>query len=89
MDELLTAFDNWVQKTEWMEQALCREIDTEMFYPEPMVVAHDAKRICMMCDVRLECLAYALDNDEQHGIWGGTALWERRALQKQNKKRKM
>ena len=82
MDGILTAFDTWTEETDWMDAALCKEIDADMFYPEPMVVAYDAKKVCAMCEVRLECLTYALENNEEHGIWGGTAPWERRLMRK-------
>lgn len=42
-----------------------------------------AKDICASCDVRTNCLTYALDNQEVYGIWGGTTPWERlKTLQK-------
>lgn len=50
---------------------LCRETDPELFYPEKGGSTREAKRICRVCDVRPECLQWALDNDEPHGIWGG------------------
>ena len=34
------------------------------------------------CDVRAECLEYALANDERFGIWGGLSERERRKLKK-------
>lgn len=30
-----------------------------------------AKRICMNCPVRVECLDYSIRNDERFGVWGG------------------
>ena len=39
-----------------------------------------AKTICGMCSVRSECLDFALDTGEQHGIWGGLNEMERRVL---------
>ena len=34
----------------------------------------------MQCPVRPECLEYALEVRETHGIWGGLNEMERRAL---------
>ncbi|MES8969273.1 WhiB family transcriptional regulator, partial [Cutibacterium acnes] len=39
-------------------------------------------RICESCEVRQECLEYALANDERFGIWGGLSEMERRRLRK-------
>ena len=42
----------------------------------------EAKRVCLTCDVRGECLEYALAHDERFGIWGGLSERERRKLKK-------
>ena len=42
----------------------------------------DAKKVCVGCEVRAECLEYALANDERFGIWGGLSERERRKLKK-------
>ena len=42
----------------------------------------DAKRICQGCEVRAECLEYALANDERFGLWGGLSERERRKLKR-------
>ena len=42
----------------------------------------EAKRVCLTCDVRGECLDYALAHDERFGIWGGLSERERRKLKK-------
>ena len=39
-----------------------------------------AKAICVRCPVRPECLEYALEIRETHGIWGGLNEMERRAV---------
>jgi WhiB family redox-sensing transcriptional regulator len=39
-----------------------------------------AKAICLACPVRTECLADALDNRIEFGVWGGMTERERRAL---------
>jgi hypothetical protein len=39
-----------------------------------------AKRICGDCQVRAECLEYALERDEEYGVWGGLNRTERVAL---------
>ena len=62
--------------------ALCAQTDPEAFFPEKGGSTRDAKRVCGACNVRSECLEYALTNDERFGIWGGLSERERRRLRK-------
>ena len=45
-------------------------------------IAVEAKKVCVSCDVRGECLEYALEKDERFGIWGGLSERERRKLKR-------
>jgi WhiB family redox-sensing transcriptional regulator len=65
---------------EWREEALCRQVDPEMFFPEKGGSTADAKLICGRCEVRPECLAYALEHEQRSGVWGGLSERERRRL---------
>ena len=64
----------------WRLSALCAETDPEAFFPEKGGSTREAKRVCVGCDVRAECLEFALTNDERFGIWGGLSERERRRL---------
>lgn len=66
----------------WQERALCAQTDPEAFFPEKGGSTREAKKVCLACDVRGECLEYALANDERFGIWGGLSERERRKLKK-------
>jgi WhiB family redox-sensing transcriptional regulator len=66
----------------WQTDALCSQTDPEAFFPEKGGSTRDAKRVCSTCDVRAECLEYALQNDERFGIWGGLSERERRKLKR-------
>lgn len=66
----------------WQSEALCAQTDPEAFFPEKGGSTKDAKRVCGACNVRSECLEYALTNDERFGIWGGLSERERRRLRK-------
>lgn len=66
----------------WQTDALCSQTDPEAFFPEKGGSTRDAKRVCGTCDVRAECLEYALQNDERFGIWGGLSERERRKLKR-------
>ncbi|KSW29281.1 WhiB family transcriptional regulator [Cellulomonas sp. B6] len=66
----------------WQERALCAQTDPEAFFPEKGGSTREAKKVCTQCDVRSECLEYALANDERFGIWGGLSERERRKLKR-------
>ena len=66
----------------WQERSLCAQTDPEAFFPEKGGSTREAKRICSGCEVRAECLDYALAHDERFGIWGGLSERERRRLRR-------
>jgi len=66
----------------WQERALCAQTDPEAFFPEKGGSTREAKRICSTCEVRSECLEYALEHDERFGIWGGLSERERRRIRR-------
>lgn len=66
----------------WRHSALCSQTDPEIFYPEKGGRTLEAKQTCMACEVRPECLQYALECDEEFGVWGGLSPQERRNLKR-------
>jgi WhiB family transcriptional regulator, redox-sensing transcriptional regulator len=78
----LYLLDGDVAELGWQERALCAQTDPEAFFPEKGGSTREAKRVCLTCDVRDECLEYALGHDERFGIWGGLSERERRKLKK-------
>jgi WhiB family transcriptional regulator, redox-sensing transcriptional regulator len=66
----------------WQEEALCAQTDPEAFFPEKGGSTREAKRVCGRCEVRGDCLSYALAHDERFGIWGGLSERERRRLKR-------
>ena len=66
----------------WQERALCAQTDPEAFFPEKGGSTREAKKVCISCEVRAECLEYALAHDERFGIWGGLSERERRKLRR-------
>lgn len=66
----------------WQERSLCAQTDPEAFFPEKGGSTREAKKICTGCEVRSECLEYALAHDERFGIWGGLSERERRRLKR-------
>lgn len=67
----------------WIDDALCAQTDPDSFFPEKGGSVREARRICLRCPVRAECLDYALAHDERFGVWGGYSERERRALKRE------
>lgn len=64
----------------WADDATCAQADPEAFFPERGGSVREAKKVCARCEVRAQCLQFALDNDERFGVWGGLSERERRRL---------
>lgn len=56
----------------------------DMFFPEKSEKGRqqikDAKKLCGMCPMRVECAEFAISNRERYGIWGGLTWNERKAI---------
>lgn len=66
---------------EWMSRGACRGVTRDIFFPDSdQLVSSTAKRLCGRCDVRDECLQYALDQRIEFGIWGGLTEEQRRSI---------
>jgi WhiB family redox-sensing transcriptional regulator len=68
--------------SDWTDSAACMDVDPDHFFSETAKSIQDAKQICSTCVVRVDCLDYALENEEQFGIWGGLTHRERKRLQR-------
>lgn len=68
----------------WQDQAACRGTEPDQFFPGEHAynVIKTAKRICAACSVRQRCLDAALERHEEHGIWGGATVRERRKMRR-------
>lgn len=64
----------------WEESALCAQTDPDAFHPQPGGTSRPAKTICHSCEVRPECLEYAIGTGQRFGIWGGVSEKELRRL---------
>ena len=74
--------------TSWQQLGLCRAEDASVFFP-PSTFEHKperearearAKAICLRCEVRAECLEWALQTREPYGVWGGLSESERKQV---------
>ena len=73
----------------WRRDAICRDTDPDLFFPVgttgyALVQIDRAKEVCGECPVKVDCLDYALETNQDSGIWGGTSEEERRTLRRRS-----
>jgi WhiB family transcriptional regulator, redox-sensing transcriptional regulator len=76
----------------WLDRAACLEENPELFFPigsAPPALEQEAtaKTVCAGCGVRTECLAWALDTNQDAGVWGGLGEEERREIRRARRRR--
>lgn len=74
---------------DWRHKAACLTEDPELFFPvgntgPALQQIEDAKKICQTCEVIDQCLSWALEAGQDHGVWGGMSEDERRAIKRRN-----
>ena len=67
----------------WQDEANCKGAKADLFFPERGASTRTAKGICRECQVRLDCLEFAITTSEKFGIWGGMSERERRRVRKE------
>jgi WhiB family redox-sensing transcriptional regulator len=73
---------------DWRRDAICRDTDPDLFFPvgttgNALVQIERAQEVCGQCPVSLECLEFALETNQDSGIWGGTSEEERRKIRRE------
>jgi WhiB family redox-sensing transcriptional regulator len=73
-----------LQERDWIEQAACRGMDTNLFFPErgDIAAVNKAVEICNSCPVKKECREYG--DMETVGIWGGASTKRRKVERRQS-----
>ena len=71
--------------TNWMEKSACIDVSPDVFFPSDGVGVIVAKSICDNCLVSESCLEYALQNQIDHGVWGGRSERQRRKILKEKR----
>ncbi len=61
---------------DWRSRSACLDEDPELFFPigntgPAILQIEEAKQVCRRCEVREQCLAWALEAGQDHGVWGG------------------
>ena len=65
---------------DWVEEATCRQVDPEVWFPDYQGQQWDAVKICVQCPVQYQCLMQSFTDEEEFGVWGGMTQWERQDL---------
>jgi WhiB family transcriptional regulator, redox-sensing transcriptional regulator len=73
---------------EWRDRAACLDVDDpELFFPvgntgPALTLIERAKAVCNGCTVREVCLSWAMEHNQDSGVWGGLSEDERRSLKR-------
>ena len=72
----------------WRKLALCKDTDPELFFPigttgQALLQIAKAKSVCCECPVKIDCLDFALETNQDTGIWGGLSEDERRHIRRE------
>lgn len=66
----------------WVADALCTQVDPELFFPTRGRQGRATRRVCAGCPVRVECAEYAIGRSELDGVWGGLSPKQRKAARR-------
>jgi WhiB family redox-sensing transcriptional regulator len=71
----------------WRDEAVCRDTDPDLFFPigttgQALLQIDRAKQVCNECTVQVSCLEFALETNQDSGVWGGTSEEERRDIRR-------
>lgn len=80
-----------IEKESWMLDAACSFKNSDLFFPvgssmKALKQSNEAIAICNECPVKIDCLEYAINTNQDSGIWGGTTEEERKNLRRKYKK---
>ena len=76
-----------VDRMDWRHDAACRDVDPELFFPigntgPALLQIEEARAVCRRCPVMNDCLTWAMETGQEHGVWGGLSEDERRAARR-------
>jgi len=72
---------------DWRAGAACTGVDINLFFPggttgDALVLIEEAKAICQACPCRDACLTFAVETNQEFGVWGSASEEERRKLRR-------
>jgi WhiB family redox-sensing transcriptional regulator len=90
--ELLSRRSERSVRRDWRTSAACRTADPDLFFPVSSLGPAQAdiaraKAVCSSCEVRRQCLQFALATHQIYGVWGGTTEEERRLHVREQRER--
>lgn len=89
----MSALTAWLRATDeadsWRDQANCLGMDPDLFFAHRGESVEEARAVCMACEVRVDCLEYAITNGEKLGLWGGLTERQRRALRAKRRRERL
>ena len=80
--DLISILVDQTSTARWRERAACQAATAELFFPvgrtgDAVEQIEAAKAVCQTCPVHVDCLRFALETNQEAGIWGGTSEDER------------
>jgi WhiB family redox-sensing transcriptional regulator len=78
---------------QWRCKAACIGTDVEVFFPAgtsgpALEQIEQAKDYCRRCEVATQCLEWALETNQDAGVWGGLSEDERRSVRRTRQRRR-
>ena len=67
---------------DWRKYAACRGESPSSFFFDDTSPNHQARRLCVSCPVRIDCLEYATEHEKDWGIWAGVTARVRLSLRR-------
>lgn len=77
MDDFRRALD-----PDWHDYAKCKGVEASVFFFDDTSPNHEARRLCINCPVRIECLEYATEHEKDWGVWAGVTARVRLTLRR-------
>ena len=85
---LITSRSLDIASDDWRAMSACRDTDPSLFFPvgttgPALEQIASAKAVCDACEVSEPCLRFALETNQDSGVWGGLSEEERRQIRRQ------
>lgn len=85
MNELQSTFEAVRKAKDWLGDANCRNMDTDMFFPEKGEhMSVFAQEVCDTCPVQKQCFWYANETYSTEGLLGGMTARSRQRWRSAN-----